>query len=142
MKVFLQIIAWLGVLIIALAISIAYGAGGFNVDMYGMGLGVAAIICLVGVLLLLLGGFISQGRFLWIITLIAGVTYLVALPRVWMPHNKIGGNVGWMDWRLSLMSAFPGIVCIIGGILMRWLTHRNSRSPVQTSKTDSQNMAN
>ena len=59
LKVFLQIIAWLGVLIIALAVSIAYGAGGFNVDMYGMGLGVAAIICLVGVLLLLLGGFIK-----------------------------------------------------------------------------------
>jgi len=76
------------------------------------------------------GLFTSQGRFLWIITLIAGIAYLVVLPRVWMPHNKIGGNVGWMDWRLSLMSAFPGIVCIIGGILMRWFTHKYPRSPV------------
>ena len=106
MKVFLQII-WLGVLIIALAVSIAYGVGGFNVDMYGMGFGGCCHNLPRRCILLLLGGFISQGRFLWIITLIAGIAYLVVLPRVWMPHNKIGGNVGWMDWRLSLMRAFP-----------------------------------
>jgi hypothetical protein len=120
MKVFFQIVAWLGVLIIALAVAVAYDAGGYNVDMYGFGLMVAAIICLVGVYLLLLGGFKSRNHFLWIITLIAGMAYLVVLPRVWMPHNKIGGNVGWLDWRLSLISAFPGLACVVGSILMRW----------------------
>jgi hypothetical protein len=72
MKVFFQIVAWLGVLIIALAVSVAYDVGGFNVDMYGFGLMVAAIFCLVGVYLLLLGGFKSRSRFLWIITLDCG----------------------------------------------------------------------
>ena len=134
MKVFFQIVAWLGVLIIALAVAVAYDAGGYNVDMYGFGLMVAAIICLVGVYLLLLGGFKSRSLFLWIITLIAGITYLVVLPRVWMPHNKIGGNVGWLDWRLSLMSAFPGLACVVGGILMRWHVLRHLRNPIQTSE--------
>lgn len=108
MKVFLQIIAWLGVLIIVLAIPVAYGAGGFNVDMYGMGLLFAAMICLIGVFLLLLGGLISKGRFLWMVTLLVGVAYLAVLPRAWMPHNKIDGRVGWLDWRLCLMSALHG----------------------------------
>jgi len=134
LKVFLQIIAWLGVLIIALAVSIAYGAGGYNVDMYGFGLMVAAIICLVGVYLLLLGGFKSRSRFLWIITLLAGIAYVGVLPRVWMPHEKIGGNVGWLDWRLSLISAFPGLACVVGGILMRWHVLKHRHNPIQTSE--------
>ena len=142
MKVFLQIIAWLGVLIIALAIIVAYGAGGFNVDMYGMGLLFAAMICLIGVFLLLLGGLISKGRFLWMVTLLAGVAFLAVLPRAWMPHNKIDGRVGWLDWRLCLMSLFPGLVCIVGGILMRWLTLRHPRGPIRTPKTNSQAMEN
>ena len=131
MKVFFQIVAWLGVLIIALAISITLDVGGFNVDMYGFGLMVAAIICLVGVYLLLLGGFKSRRHFLWIITLIAGIAYLVVLPRVWMPHNKIGGSVGWLDWRLVVISAFPGIVCVVGGVFMRWHILKHRHTPIQ-----------
>jgi formate-dependent nitrite reductase membrane component NrfD len=131
MKVFFQIVAWLGVLIIALAISITLDVGGFNVDMYGFGLMVAAIICLVGVYLLLLGGFKSRSHFLWIITLIAGIAYLVVLPRVWMPHNKIGCSVGWLDWRLVVISAFPGIVCVVGGVFMRWHILKHRHTPIQ-----------
>ena len=131
MKVFFQIVAWLGVLIIALAVAVAYDAGGYNVDMYGFGLMVAAIICLVGVYLLLLGGFKSRSHFLWIITLIAGIAYLVVLPRVWMPHYKIGGSVGWLDWRLVVISAFPGIVCVVGGVFMRWHILKHRHTPIQ-----------
>jgi hypothetical protein len=134
MKVFFQIVAWLGALIIALAVSIAYDVGGFNVDMYGFGLMVAAFFCLVGVFLLLLGGFISQGRFLWVVTLLAGIVYLVILPRVWMPHAKIGGNVGWLDWRLSLISVFPGLTCVVGGVFMRWQVLKYRHNPIQTSE--------
>ena len=126
MKVFLQIIAWVGVLIVGLSIYVAYGAGGFNVGMYEMGLFFASALCAIGVFLLLLGGFISRGRFLWIAALVMGVAYLAVLPRSWMPHETIFRSVGWMDWRACIMNAFPAVVCIVGGILMRLRSKKSS----------------
>jgi len=136
LRVFLQIIAWLGALIIGLAVSMVYSAGGFDVDMYGMGLLIATMVCFLGVFLLLLGGLTSRGRFLWIITLLVAIAYLAVLPRVWMPHQKIEQNVGWLDWQDCVFSAFPGVICFIGGIIMRRLTFKNpwnsARKPKNT----------
>jgi hypothetical protein len=136
LKIFLQIIAWLGALIIGLSVPLAYSSGGFNVDMYEMGLLFSAFTCAIGVFLLLLGGLISRGRFLWMVTLFVGIAYIAVLPRVWMPHETIVRSVGWMDWMGCLMSAFPGLVCIIGGILMRWLTLRSNKKVAQIRSSD------
>lgn len=127
MKVFLQIIAWLGALIVCLSVPLAYSAGNYNVDMYSMGLFFSAVICAFGVFLLLLGGLISKGRLLWVAAVSFGIVYIAVLPRSWIPHETIIRSVGWLDWRTCLISAFPGIVCIMGGILMRRLTIKSRK---------------
>ena len=126
MKVFLQIIAWLGVVIIALSIPVAYGAGGYNVDMYGMGLGLASMACDIGAVLFLLGGLISRGRFLWQIGLIEGIVYVAVLPRSWAPHETAFRSVGWMGWGLILMTVLPGILILAGSIWMRRLRNKSN----------------
>jgi glucose-6-phosphate-specific signal transduction histidine kinase len=60
-KVFFNSIAWLGALVTGLSIPLAYSSGGYNVDMYEMGLDFAMIVCALGVLLFILGGLISRG---------------------------------------------------------------------------------
>jgi len=127
MKTFLKAIAWLGVLIVGISVPLAYSCGKFNIGMYGMCLFFSAAICAIGVFLLLLGGLISKGRFLWIAALVVGIAYFAVLPRTWAPHETIVGLQGWMDWRIILMSAFPGLVCIVGGVLMWWLMLRSNR---------------
>lgn|ERR1035437_272554 len=128
MKVFLQIIAWLGVVIIALSVPVAYGAGGYNVDMYEMGLGFASMVCDVGAVLFLLGGLISRGRFLWQIGLIAGIIYIAVLPRSWVPHETVVRSVGWMGWGLILMAVLPGVLIVVGSIWMRRLRNKSNNS--------------
>jgi len=127
MKILLKVIAWIGVLIVVISVPLAYSCGGFNVGMYGMCLFASSMICTLGVVLLLLGGLISKGRFIWIAAIFAGIAYLTVLPRTWAPHETIGGMQGWMDWKQCLLSSLPGLVCIIGGILMRWLKLRSNR---------------
>ena len=131
MKVFLQIIAWLGVLIVGLSVPLTYSCGGANVGMYGMCLFFSAMICALGVFLLLLGGLISRGRFLWIAAVFAGIAYIAVLPRTWIPHETLYGSVGWMGWKEWLLSSLPGLICITGGILMRWLTLRSNRASTE-----------
>jgi len=134
MKVFFQIVAWLGALIIALAVSIAYDVGGFNVDLYGFGLMVAAFFCLVGVFLLLLGGFYFPGSFSVGCNFIGGYSLSCHTSTSVDAHAKIGGNVGWLDWRLSLISVFPGLTCVVGGVFMRWQVLKYRHNPIQTSE--------
>ena len=131
MKIFLLVIAWLGVLIVGASVPLAYSCGKFNIGMYGMCLFFSAAICAIGVVLLLLGGLISKGRFLWIAALVVGIAYLAVLPRTWAPHETIVGLQGWMDWKNILLSAAPGLVCVVGGILIRWLTLRSNRLSAQ-----------
>jgi hypothetical protein len=113
-------------------VPLVYSTGGYNVDMYELGLFFSAMICTIGVFLLLLGGLIFRGRFLWIITLLVGIAYLAALPRVWIPHEIIMGRVGWVNWFGCLFSAFPGLVCIMGGVLIQWLAIRSNKKATET----------
>ncbi len=136
MKVFLQIIAWLGASIVGLSVPLAYSSGGFNVGMYEMGLFFSVTVCAFGVFLLLLGGIISRGRFLWIAAVFVGIAYISVLPRSWIPHETVFRSVGWMDWRACLMSAFPAIVCIMGGILMRWREKGSNRKATYMRSPD------
>ncbi len=121
LRITLQFIAWIGALIVGLSVVMMYGAGGYNVDMVGMAVGFSATMCFIGVFFLLLGGLISRGRFLWMITLLVGIAYIAVLPRVWVPHETKYGRVGLMSVDTFVISAFPGVVCIIGGIWMRSL---------------------
>ena len=125
MKIVWQIIAWLGILVIAISIPLAFSCGGYNVDMYEMGLFFTMLICAAGVFLFLIGGLISKGCFLWQIALIESIAYIAVLPRTWIPHSTAFLNPMWMSWYNSLLSAFAALVCIIGCLFMRWLTHRS-----------------
>ena len=51
MKVFGNIIAWPGALIVALSIVLAFSSGGYNFDLYEMGLDFAMMVAFFGLLL-------------------------------------------------------------------------------------------
>ena len=126
MKILLQIVAWLGAIIIALSLPVAYGAGDYNVDMYEMGLGFASMACDIGAVLFLLGGLISKGRFLWQVGLVEGIIYIAVLPRSWALYETAYRNVGWMNWGLILMTVLPGILLVAGSIWMRRLRNKSN----------------
>ncbi|MDH5695825.1 MAG: hypothetical protein OEZ00_04370 [Dehalococcoidia bacterium] len=94
--------------------------------MIGMCLVFSSWIGALGALLLLIGGFLSKWRYWWIVALVMGVAYIAtSIPGL---YRMEAGEAGYaIDYRLCIMVfmvLLPGLACIIGGILMRWLSHR------------------
>jgi len=69
---------------------------------------------ILGVLLVLIGGFVSKPRYLWIASIIVGALFVSSFYGVALDYGMLS---------LVLFSS-PGLACIIGGIVMQWLSHR------------------
>jgi len=123
MKIFLNIIGWIGFGIIGVSLPAMYSCAGPNVGMVGMCLVVSSWIGTLGVVLLLIGGFLSRWRYWWIVALVMGVAYVSAsIPGLYgMEASEAGKCAEQWFWIMILL---PGLACIIGGIVMQRLSRR------------------
>lgn len=99
--------------------------------MIGMCLGFFSWVCGLGVVLLLIGGFLSRWRYWWIVALVMGAAYILAsIPGLYANEAREAARCTEcqleyrIDYRLLIMVLSPGLVCIIGGIIMKWLLGR------------------
>jgi glycerol uptake facilitator-like aquaporin len=99
--------------------------------MIGMCLGFSSWIAALGVVLLLIGGFLSKWRYWWIVALVMGVAYVSAsIPGLYANEAREAGRCAEyqleykIDYYLWIMVLLPGLACIISGILMKWLLRR------------------
>jgi hypothetical protein len=130
-KIFSNVLGWIGFAIIGISLPLIYTCAGPNVGMIGMCLGFSSWICGLGVVLLLIGGFLSRWHYWWIVALVMGAAYVLAsIPGLYANEAFEAGrcaeyelqyNINYYLWLIVLL---PGLVCIIGVILMRWLLVR------------------
>ena len=130
-KIFLNVIGWIGFVIIGISLPLIYSCAGPNVDMIGMCLGFSSWIAAVGVVLLLIGGFLSKWRYWWIVALFIGIAYVSAsIPGLYAMEARESGRCAEfqleykVNYYIWIMVFLPGLVCIIGGIFMKWLSGR------------------
>jgi len=130
-KIFLNVLGWIGFVIIGISLPLIYSCAGPNVGMIGMCLAFSSWIGALGVVLLLIGGFLSRWRYWWIVALVMGIAYVAAsIPGLCANEAREAGRCAEyqlaykIDYRIWIMVLLPGLVCIVGGILMRWLSVR------------------
>ena len=115
MKV-LKVVAWVGIGIMTSALAFAFyvcTAPPMVSEGWGLLLVFGTLPGILGTLLVLIGGFISKPRYLWLASIIVGVLFIPSF--YGMAHHGI--------LELVLFSS-PGLACIIGGVVMRWLSHK------------------
>jgi len=122
MKV-LKVIAWAGVGFIALGLPLAFSSSSTMATTGQLGSGVgcwlAWVLGIFGTLLVLIAGFISKPRYLWIGSIVIGLVYISSFYGIipwWVETNKLVAGIG--------INLSPGLACIIGGIVMQRLPHR------------------
>ena len=105
-----------------------YSCAGPNVGMIGMCLAFSSWIGALGVVLLLIGGFLSRWRYWWIVALVMGVAYVAAsIPGLYgmearrYAEYQLEHAISYGTWIMVLL---PGLACIIGGVVMQRLSHR------------------
>ena len=133
MKIFLNVIGWIGFAIIGIALPLLYTCAGPNVGMIGMCLGVFSWIGDLGVVLMLIGAFLSRWRYWWIVALVMGVAYISAsIPGLYAMEARevarcaeyqLAYQINYYLWTIVLI---PGLACIIGGIIMKWLLGKHT----------------
>ena len=131
MKIFLNAIGWIGFLIIGVSLPAVYSCAGPNVGMIGMCLCFSSWICALGAALLLTGGFLSKGRYWWIVAMVMGMAYFAAsIPGLYTMEideaarcaaYKLEYSINYYLWVMVLS---PGIACIIGGMVTRLALRR------------------
>lgn len=128
MKIFLNTIGWIGFVITGISLPAVYSCATPNVGMLGMCLCFSSWICALGVVLLLTGGFLSKGRYWWIVALVMGVVCVAAsIPGLYtMEIDEAAICAAYkleyaINYYLWVMVLSPGIACFIGGIVMKRL---------------------
>jgi len=123
MKV-LRVVAWVGIGVMAGASAFAFFVCTAP-PMVSEGWVLLAVFAtlpgILGALLVLIEGFVSKPRYLWIASIIVGVVnvssfYCLALDV--MVSLPLYGMLSF------ILFSSPGLVCIIGGVVMGWLSHR------------------
>ncbi len=105
-----------------------FSCAGPNVGMIGMGLVFSSWIGALGVMLLLIGGFLSRRHYWWVVALVMGVAYILAsIPGLYQMEVRSRAEYYpeyAITYHIWIMVLLPGLACIIGGILMKWLSQR------------------
>ena len=114
MKVW-KVVAWVGIGIMAVTSAFAFfvcTAPLMVSEGWVLLVAFATLPGILGVLLVLIGGFVSKPRYLWIASIIIGALFVSAF---------------YCSMHLGLLTFFlftsPGIACIIGGTVIGWLSH-------------------
>jgi len=115
MKTLLKILAWLGLLIIALGLTLSFSSSStwVNTGQLGSGVGYFAAMCLgaLGAILALIGGFITKPKYFWLGSIVVGVVYISSFYGYifdYEPH-MLGG---------VFVELLPGLLCIVAGIVI------------------------
>jgi len=115
MKTLLKILAWLGLLIIALGLTLSFSSSStwVNTGQLGSGVGYFAAMCLgaLGAILAFIGGFITRPKYFWLGSIVVGVAYIASFYGYvfnFEPH-MLGG---------VLLEVLPGLACIAAGIVI------------------------
>jgi len=123
MKTFLKVIAWVGLLFIAVGFPLSFSSSSqlTNTGQLGSGVGfwLAWMLGIFGTLLLLIGGFIARPRYLWIGSIVIGLVYILSFYGIipwWAERNQLA----WLPAYLS-----PGLACIIGGTVMQRVENKH-----------------
>ncbi len=126
MKACLKVAAWVGMGIVALGTPLAFSCSESLMSIGPRGAGVAWwgvtwILGGIGIVLLLVGGFISKPRFLPLGAIAVGLVYISSFYGFLLYSVENGTILGFIPVLL------PGLACIIGGIVMWRLSHMSSR---------------
>ena len=127
MRVTLIIIAWFGLLLIALGLPLSFSSSWtwVSTGTLGSGAGYFVTLCTgaIGALLALIGGVITRPKYLWIGSIVIGVAYISSFY-----GYRMGLDEPYKYWGVFVM-LLPGLACIVEGIVIRKLNKRTqSRS--------------
>ena len=115
MKV-LKDVAWVGIGIMVGALTFAFFVC-ISPPMVSEGwvllVAFATLPGILGVLMVLIGGFVSKPRYLWIASIIVGALFVSSF--------YCSAHHGLLTF---VLFTSPGLVCIVGGMVMGWLSHR------------------
>ena len=115
MKV-LKVVAWVGIGVMVGALTFAFFVC-ISPPMVSEGwallVAFATLPGILGVLLVLIGGFVSKPRYLWVASIIVGALFVSSF--------YCSAHHGLLSF---ILFTSPGLVCIIGGVAMGWLLHR------------------
>jgi hypothetical protein len=123
MKAFFKIIAWLGLAVFALAITLSFSES-FKFTFaepgrYGvlMGSYFALIIGLAGLVLMLIGGLVARPGYFWLGCVIMGVLYSTSFFVIYLdwPERIHDNQFGVFVMELAIV-ILPGLAAVIEGI--------------------------
>jgi len=115
MKV-LKVVAWVGIGIMVGALTFAFFvciSPPKASEGWVLLVAFATLPGILGTLLVLIGGFVSKPRYLWIASIIVGALFVSSF--------YCSAHHGLLTF---VLFTSPGLVCIIGGIVMGWLSRR------------------
>ena len=119
MRMTLIIIAWFGLLVIALGLPLSFSSSWtwVSTGTLGSGAGYFVTLCAgaVGALLALIGGFITRTKYFWIGSIVVGVAYISSFYGYGM-----GLDEPYKYWGVFVM-LLPGLACIAAGIVIKKL---------------------
>jgi len=125
----LKIIAWFGLLLIALGLPLSFSSSWtwVSTGTLGSGAGYFVTLCTgaTGALLALIGGFIARPKYLWIGAIVIGVTYISSFY-----GYRMGLDEPSKYWGVFVM-LLPGLACIVEGIVIRKLDKRTQSQRAQ-----------
>jgi len=103
--------------------------------MIGMCLGFFSWLAIIGVVLLLIGGFLSKWRYWWIVALVMGAAYIVfSIPGLYAMETREAARCAEYNLKYTINYWFwimiwaPGLASSIGAIFMRWRLRRQRHS--------------
>jgi len=122
MRVILIIIAWFGLLLIALGLPLSFSSSWtwVSTGTLGSGAGYFVTMCTgaIGALLALIGGVMTRPKYLWIGCIVIGVAYISSFY-----GYRMGLDEPYKYWGVFVM-LLPGLACIVEGIVIRKLNKR------------------
>ena len=113
MKV-MKVVAWVGIGVMAGASAFAFFVcitPPMVSEGWGLLVAFATLPVILGVLLVLIGGFVSKPRYLWTASIIAGALFVSSF--------YCSAHHGLLTF---ILFTSPGLVCIIGGVVMGCIT--------------------
>ncbi len=118
----LIIIAWFGLLLIALGLPLSFSSSWtwVSTGTLGSGAGYFVTLCAgaIGVLLALIGGVITRPKYFWVVAIVIGVAYISSFY-----GYRMGLDEPYKYWGVFVM-LLPGLACIVEGIVISKLNKR------------------
>jgi len=134
MRITLIVLAWFGLLLTALGTTLSFSSSStfINTGNLGSGVGYFATFCVgtFGTLIALIGGLITKPKYLWIGSVIIGITYLSSYYGYIVPSSS-GYLIGFTPQAIAgfLLMLLPGLACIVAGIFLLKFRKRVKNQP-------------